>query len=64
MANFETEITVNVMDVYDDLTLSEQVDFIQTAIDNMAPSLQQKVFDYFLDYIKELYDLTEIEEEE
>lgn len=63
MANFETEITVNVMDVYDDLTLSEQVDFIQTAIDNMAPSLQQEIFGYFLDYIKELYDLTEIEEE-
>lgn len=64
MANFETEITVNVMDVYDDLTLSEQVDFIQTAIDNMTPSSQRKIFDYFLDYIKELYDLTEIEEEE
>lgn len=64
MANFETEITVNVMDVYDDLTLSEQVDFIQTAIDNMAPSLQQEIFNYFLDYIKEIYDLTEIEEEE
>lgn len=64
MANFETEITVNVMDVYDDLTLSEQVDFIQTAIDNMNPTLQQEIFDYFLDYIKELYDLTEIEEEE
>ena len=64
MANFETEITVNVMDVYDDLTLNEQVDFIQTVIDNMTPSLQQKIFDYFLDEIKEVYDLTEIEEEE
>lgn len=64
MANFETEITVNVMDVYDDLTLSEQVDFIQTAIDNMNPTFQKEIFGYFLDYIKELYDLTEIEEEE
>jgi hypothetical protein len=64
MANFETEITVNVMDVYDDLTLSEQVDFIQTAIDNMNPTLQKEIFGYFLDYIKEVYDLTEIEEEE
>jgi hypothetical protein len=63
MANFETEITVNVMDVYDDLTLSEQVDFIQTAIDNMNPTLQKEIFGYFLDYIKEVYDLTEIEEE-
>jgi hypothetical protein len=63
MANFETEITVNVMDVYDDLTLSEQVDFIQTAIDNMNPTLQKEILGYFLDYIKEVYDLTEIEEE-
>lgn len=62
MANFETEITVNVMDVYDDLTLSEQVDFIQTAIDNMPPLLQQEVFDYFLDEIKTKFNLTEIEE--
>jgi hypothetical protein len=64
MANFETEITVNVMDVYDDLTLSEQVDFVKTAIDNMNPTLQKEIFGYFLDYIKEVYDLTEIEEEE
>jgi hypothetical protein len=64
MANFETEITVNVMDVYDDLTLSEQVDFVKTAIDNMNPTFQKEIFGYFLDYIKELYDLTEIEEEE
>lgn len=63
MANFETEITVNVMDVYDDLTLSEQVEFVKTAIDNMNPTLQKEIFGYFLDYIKELYDLTEIEEE-
>lgn len=64
MANFETEITVNVMDVYDDLTLSEQVEFVKTAIDNMSPTFQKEIFEYFLDYIKELYDLTEIEEEE
>ena len=30
----------------------------------MSPTFQKEIFEYFLDYIKELYDLTEIEEEE
>lgn len=62
MANFETEITVNVMDVYDSLTLSKQVKFIKEAINNMLPSLQKEVFDYFLDEIKEKFNLIEIED--
>lgn len=62
MANFETEITVNVMDVYDSLTLSKQVNFLKEAINNLPPSLQQEVFDYFLDEIKSKFNLTEIED--
>lgn len=62
MANFETEITVNVMDIYDSLILSKQVSFIKEAINNLPPSLQQEIFDYFLDEIKTKFNLTEIEE--
>jgi hypothetical protein len=62
MANFETEITVNVMDVYDGLTLSKQVEFIKEAINNIPPSLQKEIFDYFLDEIKAKFNLTEIED--
>ena len=62
MANFETEITVNVMDVYDSLTLSKQVNFLKEAINNLPPSLQQEVFDYFLDEIKAKFNLTGIED--
>lgn len=62
MANFETEITVNVMDVYDSLTLSKQVKFLKEVINNLPPSLQQEVFDYFIDEIKAKFNLTEIED--
>lgn len=62
MANFETEITVNVMDVYDSLTLSKQVKFLIEAINNIPPSLQQEIFDNFLDEIKANFNLTEIED--
>lgn len=61
MRNFETEITVNVKEVYDSLTLHEKVEFVKTAIDNMHPTIQKEIFGYFLEYIKKLYDLTEIE---
>jgi hypothetical protein len=50
------------MDVYDSLTLSKQVKFIKEAINNMPPSLQKEVFDYFLDEIKEKFNLIEIED--
>ena len=64
MAKYETNIDIDVMDMFDGLNIREQESFIKDAIDNMNTSSQKRIFDYFLNEIKETFNLVENEEEE
>ena len=64
MAKYETNIDIDVMDMFDGLNIREQESFIKDAIDNMNPSSQKEIFDYFLNDIKELFNLVENEDED
>ena len=62
MAKYETSIDIDVMDMFDKLTLREEENFIKDAIDSLNPSSQKEIFKYFLNDIKDMFDLVEIEE--
>ena len=64
MSKYETNIDIDVMDMFDGLNIREQESFIKDAIDNMNTSSQKRIFDYFLNEIKETFNLVENEEEE
>ena len=64
MAKYETNIDIDVMDMFDGLNIREQESFIKDAIDNMNTSSQKRIFDYFLNDIKETFNLVENEDEE
>ena len=64
MAKYEANIDIDVMDMFDGLNIREQESFIKDAIDNMIPSSQKAIFDYFLNEIKETFNLVENEEED
>lgn len=64
MAKYETNIDIDVMDMFDGLNIREQESFIKDAIDNMNSSSQKRIFDYFLNEIKETFNLVENEDEE
>ena len=64
MAKYEASIDIDVMDMFDELTIKEQENFIKDAIDNMNISSQNVIFKYFLNDIKETFNLVENEDEE